>query len=36
MDILRHGENVEVLAPEELRRHIGERLGKAAEKYRDN
>ena len=33
MDILRHGENVEVLAPAELRRHIGERLARAAAKY---
>lgn len=36
MDILRHGENVEVLAPEDLRRHIGERLGKAAGRYTGN
>lgn len=34
MDILRHGENVEVLGPEELRRHIGQRLECAAAKYR--
>ena len=33
-DILRHGENVEVLAPADLRRHIGERLRKAAAAYR--
>jgi predicted DNA-binding transcriptional regulator YafY len=33
MDILRHGENVEVLAPAELRRHIGERLARAAAQY---
>ena len=34
MDILRHGENVEVLAPADLRRHIGARLRKAAAAYR--
>jgi predicted DNA-binding transcriptional regulator YafY len=34
MDILRHGENVEVLAPADLRRHIGARLRKAAASYR--
>ena len=34
MDILRHGENVEVLGPAELRRHIRERLRKAAAAYR--
>ena len=33
MDILRHGENVEVLGPAELRRHIGERLERAAAAY---
>ena len=34
MDILRHAENVEVLAPADLRRHIGARLRKAAAAYR--
>jgi len=33
MDILRHGENVEVVEPAELRRHIAERLAKAAARY---
>jgi predicted DNA-binding transcriptional regulator YafY len=33
MDILRHGENVEVVEPAELRKRVAERLGKAAAKY---
>ena len=33
MDILRHGENVEVVEPVELRKRVAERLGKAAAKY---
>jgi predicted DNA-binding transcriptional regulator YafY len=33
MDILRHGENVEVVEPAELRRRVAERLGKAAARY---
>lgn len=33
MEILKYGPEVEVLAPEELRRVVGERLRKAAEKY---
>lgn len=33
MDILRHGENVEVLAPAELRRRIAARLAQAARRY---
>ncbi len=33
MDILRHGENVEVVEPPELRKRVAERLGKAAAKY---
>jgi predicted DNA-binding transcriptional regulator YafY len=33
MDILRHGENVEVLAPPELRRRVAERLGVARGRY---
>lgn len=33
MDVLRHGENVEVTAPAELRRAIAERLAKAARTY---
>jgi predicted DNA-binding transcriptional regulator YafY len=33
MDILRHGENVEVLAPAPLRQRIAARLGAAADRY---
>jgi len=33
MDILRHGENVEVVEPAELRKRVAERLGKAAARY---
>ncbi len=33
MDILRHGENVEVVEPAELRKRVAERLAKAAAKY---
>jgi predicted DNA-binding transcriptional regulator YafY len=33
MDILRHGENVEVVAPAELRTAVGERLAAAARQY---
>lgn len=35
MDILRHGEQVEVISPEPLRRRIGERLAAARALYRD-
>ncbi|MEF9996168.1 MAG: WYL domain-containing protein [Burkholderiaceae bacterium] len=35
MDILRHGENVEVIAPAALRRAVGERLAAAAARYAD-
>jgi predicted DNA-binding transcriptional regulator YafY len=34
MDILRHGEQVEVIAPESLRRRIAERLERAQAPYR--
>ena len=33
MDILRHGADVEVLAPEALRQHVAETLRTAAEQY---
>lgn len=33
MEILKYGPEVEVIAPEELRRAVGERLSRAAEKY---
>jgi predicted DNA-binding transcriptional regulator YafY len=33
MDILRHGENVDVVEPAELRKHIAARLAKAAGRY---
>ncbi len=33
MDILRHGEQVEVVSPPSLRRRIAERLGQARERY---
>jgi predicted DNA-binding transcriptional regulator YafY len=33
MDVLRHGENVEVVEPAELRKRVAERLAKAAAKY---
>ena len=33
MDILRHGENVEVVEPAELRKRVAQRLVKAAAKY---
>jgi predicted DNA-binding transcriptional regulator YafY len=33
MDILRYGENVEVLAPDHLRRHVEEQLRAAANRY---
>jgi predicted DNA-binding transcriptional regulator YafY len=33
MDILRHGENVEVVEPAELRKRVAERLAKAAGRY---
>jgi predicted DNA-binding transcriptional regulator YafY len=33
MDILRHGENVEVVEPAELRKRVAERLAKAAAQY---
>jgi len=33
MDILRHGDNVEVVEPAELRERVAERLGKAAARY---
>jgi len=33
MDILRHGENVEVVEPPELRKRVVERLAKAAARY---
>jgi predicted DNA-binding transcriptional regulator YafY len=33
MDILRHGENVEVVEPVELRTQIAARLAKAAGRY---
>jgi predicted DNA-binding transcriptional regulator YafY len=34
MDVLRHGEQVKVLAPAALAREVGERLRRAAERYR--
>jgi predicted DNA-binding transcriptional regulator YafY len=34
MDILRHGENVEVVEPAELRKRVAERLAKAAARYK--
>jgi len=34
MDILRHGEHVEVLSPDSLRRRIAGRLAAAAAAYR--
>ncbi len=34
MDVLRHGEQVEVVGPPELRERIAQRLGKAARRYR--
>ena len=33
MDILKHGAEVEVIEPEELRREVMERLNQAAAKY---
>ena len=33
MDVLRHGKNVEVVEPAELRRRVAERLAKAAARY---
>jgi predicted DNA-binding transcriptional regulator YafY len=33
MDILRHGQNVEVLGPVSLRKTVGEALAAAADKY---
>jgi predicted DNA-binding transcriptional regulator YafY len=33
MDVLRHGENVEVMAPAELRRQLAARLRAAAKIY---
>ena len=33
MDILKHGAEVEVIAPPELRREVAQQLCKAAEKY---
>ena len=35
MDILKHGADVEVIEPEELRREVMEHLRQAAEKYND-
>jgi hypothetical protein len=34
MDILRHGDQVEVVAPPELRERIAQRLAKAAKGYK--
>ena len=36
MDILRYGANVEVLAPDELRRRVGDQLQAAAKRYQNN
>lgn len=34
MDIMRHGKNVEVVAPDDLRRQVQDELGSAAGQYR--
>ena len=34
MDIMRHGANVEVVTPKELRREIGEQLQRGCDRYR--
>jgi predicted DNA-binding transcriptional regulator YafY len=34
MDVLRHGEDVEVLEPDSLRKRVAEALAAAVDKYR--